>query len=412
MNKRKISATFVILIIFLGLIVAPFALADDSQCNLGEVYVNGAGCQVPDIKVTKTVKTMEGVVISSAVGGTLEAIRIDNPFAAPGQPVLVELTLSNVGTQYPFNLIPLPPNQYAFVMTLDPVDKVLYKKEDGTYDRYDMNKIKWGSWFGSDWFAKGVYLLKKSLRDFKEVTSEDLCKYVEVGDLFPDFAKQRFVYDNYENEMEDRHGRISEKNFIDKIDDEDLEDFFPAVYEWECIRSVDRESFETEIQDEYCGSTITMGCMGEYMQDNIGKLKTSSFVILTDEVGEGTCEYDQGDGVTYCGVGQDGICPEGSESYCDGDSSYTYEFVMLVPADAPALSPQEFDILVNSGDILGDFKTNSATGEQYNFGFTQSATCPDDDYSGACHTLNVRVQAVNKSCNYHYQHTNNHCTLF
>lgn len=391
-KKNKISALLIVLLFVLSFI--PIVIAEP-ECSLGEVYVPGVGCKTPKIKMTQDIRAADGTAIASSVGGDLEAIRIDNPFAAPGQPVLVDLTISNIGAQYPFNIIPLPPNQYAFVVTIDPVDKILYKKEDGTYGRYDLNDVAWGSWFGSSWVSKGWYYLKKAIADFNVATSEDICKYVEVGDMFPDYAKKTFVWDNYRSEMLERHGRVTDNNFADKIDDSDIKEFFPAVFEWQCIRSVDRESFEQEVE-EYCGNTITLGCVGAYMKDHVGKLKTSSFVLLTDEVQEGKCEYDPDDGVTYCGVGSDGICPPGNTA-CQGESSYTYQFVLLVPADAPALSPQEFESLINDGTIQGDFKQSATTGETYQFGFTESATCPDDDFSGGCHTLNVRVQAVNKN---------------
>lgn len=392
--KNKTGLLLALILLFA---VIPQVSAAVSDCSLGEVYVAGEGCLKPEIQVTKKTYTESGTQIGSSVGGGLDPIRIDNPFVAPGQPVLVELTISNVGAQYPFNLIPLPPEQYGFVVTIDPVDEILYKTGDGTYERYNINDVKWGSWFGSDWASKSWYYLRKGIADFKEVTGDDLCKYVEVGSLFPDFAKKRFLFDSYRNEMEERHGSLTEDNYQDKITDKDIEDYFPAVYEWECIRSLDRESFENEVKKDYCGDTLTMGCMAEYMNDNIGKLKTSSFVMLTNQVPEGTCQYSDDDGITYCGVGRDGICPPGTEGTCQGQSEYTFEFVMLVPADAPALSPQEFERLVNNGNIQGDFITDPATGEQYNFGFTSSAVCPGDDYSAGCHTLNVRVQPTNKA---------------
>jgi len=406
-DKTLIQKAKFFLAIFAGLFIlcATFtgALAQ-SECDLGQVYVDGIGCKEPQISVTKTISS-EQKVFSSSLTGEISTIRIDNPYTAVGQPVLAKITVSNIGSEYPFNLIPLPANQYGLVLTLDPAEQLTYKDSEGIYRLAELNDYmdKW------DWIK---YQLVKAWGDYKAVTSSNICQYVEHTGMIPQSTQQKFVWAKYKDEMKTAHSGINDKNFMasgvlwwskdGKIDEADLKKYFPAMYEWECLRVTDRATFENEVQDSsYCGSgALDMGCISKYMKDNVGKLKTTSFVILSNDrsiVDEKECVYDDDSKLTYCGIGDDGICPPNSKSYCKGETSYTFEFIILTPADAPALSPSEFDKLINEDTIKQGTEASGSTGEVYQYGYTSSPSCPNDDYSSGCHILEVKVQAISET---------------
>ena len=72
--------------------------SEDNNCQIGEVYLQDRGCIKPQFNADFNVfPTPEGKISSSL--GEIQAIRINNPYAAGGQPVVVEFTLQNIGDQ-------------------------------------------------------------------------------------------------------------------------------------------------------------------------------------------------------------------------------------------------------------------------------------------------------------------------
>src|SRR3972149_11332854 len=69
----------------------------------------------PQIDVKQTITPLP----KDALGSAIQPLTIYNPYAAAGQPVVVEFTLTNIGKEYPYNQIPVPPDSYALVMSVD-----------------------------------------------------------------------------------------------------------------------------------------------------------------------------------------------------------------------------------------------------------------------------------------------------
>jgi len=125
-NKNRVFGSLSVLVLCFMFIFsfAPTVMAQDEMiengCQIGEVYLEGRGCIQPQFDVDFTVKPEPKGVISSSLGA-IQAIRINNPYAAGGQPVVIEFTLENIGDQlgYPFDKIDLPADVYALQLAVD-----------------------------------------------------------------------------------------------------------------------------------------------------------------------------------------------------------------------------------------------------------------------------------------------------
>ena len=114
--------------------------SEDNNCQIGEVYLQDRGCIKPQFNADFNVfPTPEGKISSSL--GEIQAIRINNPYAAGGQPVVVEFTLQNIGDQlgYPFDKIDLPADVYALQLAVDKDIQVVMA--DGRYDTNDVESL-------------------------------------------------------------------------------------------------------------------------------------------------------------------------------------------------------------------------------------------------------------------------------
>jgi len=437
MNKtKKISVMFFLIMLIFGV-----SLVSAEDCNLGETFLEGYGCVAPkfNVDVKSNLQGVTGISSSTLPGqNNIQLIEIESPYAAPGQAVLARITVENTGDTFPFNRISLPPDQYALVLSVDPPESITYRKKqsDGSLKYIDVDPAEFVS------KAESVMLfITRAFSDFTvdTDTATNLCKWVDHTEIIPKTSRQRFMWKYYNKEMKAKYGNsLTESSAIGtvetnlgirlpffgsagKITDTDIrcdnaEDTacFPQLYEWDCIKVTDKITFANDVQQEqYCGSsgTVNMGCIGEYIRDNIqsSPLKSTSFIVLTadenivaDEYPDqnsllknNECRYSKKDKITYCKVGNDGICPPGLGSACDGKSKYTFDFVMLVPADAPAIGAQDFKELQNSGYISG-LQIDKESGDPLNYGYTKSTFCEDEDYSSGCHVLEARVQAINK----------------
>lgn len=325
----------------------------ESQCNIGQVYLDGKGCITPKFTADYTVYPSPEGKLSSSLGD-VQVIRINNPYAAAGEPVVVDFTLQNIGDQmgYPFDQINLPPNVYALQLAVDKDIGVIMA--DGR--RVDV----WGTMTGTQ---KVSSLLCLGSKQFWEQVTKTLagrtCGYVEMTKCLPQ---------NVNDKLKDLNNGKAAK-----------------VYTWECIKIVDMPEFNDRIK-AYCGTNIDSACVSKLNQNLGNAVNDVVTVLLSDGVksnlAKGECErpnsgtfwksfggYLAGNvNVVQCSIGENGLKP--------GDSA-TFKFVALVPADTPTVSAQGISELT-------DIK--NADKELYG-GYTESASCIDSSNPKACHTV-------------------------
>ena len=334
--------------------------SEDNNCQIGEVYLQDRGCIKPQFNADFNVfPTPEGKISSSL--GDIQAIRINNPYAAGGQPVVVEFTLQNIGDQlgYPFDKIDLPADVYALQLAVDKDIQVVMA--DGR--RVDV----WGMMTG---YQKVIFLLGLSNGQFWEQVKKSLegrtCGYVEMSKYLPQNVRERLQDMNNGKEAN--------------------------VYSWQCIKIVDMPYFRTAIKS-YCGSEVDSGCISR-LNTELGNSVSDVVTVLLSSgeksgLTKGQCErpnsgtfwknlggYLAGNvNVVECAIGSSGLKP--------GDR-VTFSFVALVPSDAPSVSPQALSQLTEIKNLDGDLYG----------GYTESASCIDSSNPKACHTVYGAVYPV------------------
>ena len=334
--------------------------SEDNNCQIGEVYLQDRGCIKPQFNADFNVfPTPEGKISSSL--GEIQAIRINNPYAAGGQPVVVEFTLANIGDQlgYPFDKIDLPADVYALQLAVDKDIQVVMA--DGR--RVDV----WGMMTG---YQKVIFLLGLSNGQFWEQVKKSLegrtCGYVEMSKYLPQNVRERLQDMNNGKEAN--------------------------VYSWQCIKIVDMPYFRTAIKS-YCGSEVDSGCISR-LNTELGNSVSDVVTVLLSSgeksgLTKGQCErpnsgtfwknlggYLAGNvNVVECAIGSSGLKP--------GDR-VTFSFVALVPSDAPSVSPQALSQLTEIKNLDGDLYG----------GYTESASCIDSSNPKACHTVYGAVYPV------------------
>ncbi len=366
-GKRFLSLfTLVFTISVFLLSFVPFVSAVDDttpSCDLGQVYLSGKGCITPSISAKYNVFPQGDNVIASSLGD-IQPIKINNPYASAGQPVVVEFTLSNIGDQlgYPYDQIDLPADTYALQLAVDKDLGVVLA--DGT--RVDV----WGMMTGTQ---KVGFLLGISTGQFWEEVTKSLagrtCGYVEMTKYLPQ---------NVQDKIKDvNNGKVGK------------------VYTWECIKIVDMPLFTDKVKS-YCGTNINSACISKLNQ-NLGNSVNDVVTVLLSSgtksnLAKGECERpnsgtfwkDLGGwlagniNVVQCSIGEKGIKPS---------ESVTFRFVALVPSDTPVTSPEA---LKNLDDI------KKADGELFG-GYTESASCIDSANPTGCHTIYGAVYPASQS---------------
>jgi len=351
---------FTLLLSLLPIISSEEVVTSDAstQCQLGEVYLDGKGCITPGFSVdTKIYSAPKDGTIASSLG-QVQPIRVNNPYAVAGQPVIVEFTLENIGDQlgFPYDQITLPPDTYALQLGIDKDIRVVLP--DGRV--VDI----WGMMTG---IQKIGFLLKLStaeaVSEIKTQIKGGNCGYVEITKYLPN---------DIEDKLKDLNSGKATK-----------------VYSWECINLVDMPLYETEVKS-YCGNTIDNACITQ-LNTKVGNAVTDVVTVLLSSgsksgLEKGECERPNSGSfwkslggalankanVVECSIGTNGLAP---------GESVTFQFVALVPSDTPTISPQQLK-------ELDDLKTTD--GELYG-GYTQSASCIDSSNPTACHSVYAGV---------------------
>ena len=316
----------------------------------------------PQIDVQTNIYELPTDALSSAIA----PLSITNPYAAAGIPVVVDFTLSNIGQEYPFNQIPLPPDSYALIMTVDKDLGVVIcneKNADGSCrfaDTYDV-------WADMSGFEQVVYAMGMGVSQLVETVGGEVtgktCRYVDVYAALPVGVQERIKVFN--------DGKPPD-----------------AVYTWDCLDIVDEPFFNQQVRS-YCQNQITTACISELNRE-IGKQAVASTVpvLLSSHVPKGQCirpafEHAKagdliavfGDAITasdnlvVCGIGTNGLNP---------NESVTFRFIVLVPADAPVVPIEEIPNLT-----------------ELNEGVTMSPSCVGSDFPLNCHSIYAAVAPVN-----------------
>ena len=370
MNWKK---NILLLFVIFNLLITPFsAFALDERCDFpDEVFVEGAGCFSPKIKVdTKVYLEKEGSPIassSSILGGDqIDAIKITNPFAAQGQPVIVKFTLENIGDQfgYPYNQIDLPPDNYVLMLGVD--------KDIGIRDKENRLVDIWG--LMSTWERFAYIMVTSSVEFATMVRSElkgEVCGYVDLSkasQLGIKAVPQRIL-----DIVKERTG--SERIMV-----------------WSCLKITDKPFFATELK-AYCNKNIDSSCMSKISNDFGNSVSDTIQVLLSSsdegEILKGECvRPHSGKGlwgylkklalpmidwnIVKCSLGDDGLKP---------GEKVTFDFVVLVPRDAPVVNPRNIDEL----KFFGDRTEEEAV-------YTFDTVCRDDNPNvKACHSIYAGV---------------------
>lgn len=302
----------------------------------------------PQIQSSQSFFPLPRGILSSSI----EPLRVNDPFAAQGQPVIIEFTLSNIGDQYgyPFNTIALSPNSYGLVMMVD-----------NQYDRVLLpNGRTIDVWSRMNAWEQFAYALALSTDAFvSEVTGTVEgrgCKYVDVWTHMP-----KHIQDFITQENDGKKPR--------------------ALYMWDCIRITDEQLFNDKVM-RFCEGTIDQSCLAEINQRTY--VGSSLVVALTNTMPKGQCgrPSEKGfweklgaavldrTGYIECGIGENGIQPR---------ESVTFTFIGLVPQDAPVVPPKDFIEL-----------------SEINAGVTQSASCANSEFPEACHAIYAGVYPLAK----------------
>ena len=309
--------------------------------------------EMPQISVSQKVYPFPTELLSS-----IQPLKINDPYAAAGQPVIIEFTLSNIGHElgYPFNSIPLTPDNYTLVMMVDNSydgvilpDAVLPDGKKRKIDIWSMMTV--GEQFGYAWGTSA-----SSFGDFVSRQIEGRsCGYVNVWTLFPKHIQDYITTQN--------NGKRPK-----------------GLYIWDCIKIVEEDFFIRKI-NQVCQGTITTKCIS---QINEHSYVGSTAMVMLSSASRGHCSREADEGILQligsaitnklnivdCGIGENGLQPR---------ESVTLRFVGLIPADAPVLPPEDF------------LKETSITS-----GFTQSVSCLSSAYPEACHTIYAAVYPTAK----------------
>ena len=298
--------------------------------------------EFPVIDVSQKVYPYPSALLSS-----IEPLKINDPYAAAGQPVIIEFTLTNIGDElgYPFNSIPLTPDNYTLVMMVD-------NEYDGVILPNGKKIDIWSQMTAGEQFG---YALGTSTSAFGDFVARQLegrsCGYVNIWTLFP-------------------------KHIQDYITKENDGQRPKALYMWDCIKIVEEDYFIKRI-NQTCQGTITTKCITEINEKTyVGS--TAMVVLSSGKRGHCIRRSDSGGilerlgaaitsrmNIVDCGIGENGLQPR---------ESVTLRFVGLIPSDAPVLPPEDF---------LRETSIDS--------GYTKSASCLNSEFPEACHTIYAGV---------------------
>jgi len=290
------------------------------------------------LSVKRQVTPLESANLPSS---TVNPIRIDDPFASAGTPVLVEYTLANVGSEFPFNQIALPPDSFALVISVD--KEVGFRTSDGAeIDIFDkMSGLQKFMFLTGLGFEIGVTQLYDTFEG-------QTCRYVNVYDNLPQSVKDEITIRN---------------------------DGAPAeVLMWDCLKVMDEEKFEERVDEQCEDQGYSTACLAAINKRATNSITNTVVAALSSDVDQGTCEQVRGatpvsylsQNVVKCGIGENGLLP-GKE--------VTFRFVIVVPSDTPVLSDED---LARSGEI-----------EQESFTF--QASCLKSQFPKNCHTIYAGV---------------------
>lgn len=336
MNKQ-IAIVFVAIVLLFST-VPSFAQSVDadlfkSERNYGEF---------PQIKITKRNYDLPTELLSS-----IQPIRVNDPYATAGQPVILEFTLENIGDElgFPFNQIPLSPDNYSLVLMMDnQYDKIILPNGK-SFDMWE----RFSAW------EKFSFAIATSVDSFGASVSQQLegrsCGYVDIWTNIPAHVQEEITLAN--------NGQRP-----------------TGLLNWSCIKIIDEPYFNTKV-NAVCGGVQDAACLAKINEQTY--VGDSIIVRLVSDVPRNTCERvaDRGIGellsgaitsrmnLVECGLGSDGLKP-GQQA--------TWTFVGLVPSDTPVLSPADF---INVTEI--------------NEGVTQSASCLGTDFPENCHTVYAGV---------------------
>ncbi|MFW9872650.1 MAG: hypothetical protein ACFFG0_06065 [Candidatus Thorarchaeota archaeon] len=323
MKKKFISVLF--LLVILSNIVSAVKTFDDLTFEEKQSM----------LEVKQRVIPLKEIIPSS-----LSTLQINDPFASPGQPVVAEITLKNIGTEFPFNVIPLPPDAFVLLMGVD--REVNFRTTDGRY--IDV--------FGEDSTLKNKGILKfiyytgigleASVVAAKDTLTGRTCTFVDVYDNLPNSAKEY----------------VREKNNNARPQ---------AIYAWDCLKISDETKFNERIKERCKSEAYDSSCIAEINKRDSHAITNTVLVALSSDVTKGKCEAVRGTTVTSfiaknvvkCGIGSNGLEP--------GDS-VTLRFFISVPSDTP---------VIGSSDISREIEASSS----------YQSSCIDSQFPKSCHTL-------------------------
>ena len=367
---KKLISSLLVLFMFLASSISVQAVFDERCDDVNQFFVEGSGCVEPKFAFNTKVGAVDDVdegIASSILGGEqIDIIKITNPWAAQGQPVIVRFTLENIGDQfgYPWNTIELPPDNYVLMMGVD--------KDIGIRDSEGKFVDIWG--IMTVW-EKASFLIVTSMSQFTKIVNDKLkgqvCGYVDYSEI--SILGWKALTPRLLEIIKTRTG--SEKVLV-----------------WNCLKIVDKPFFAQEIKP-YCNNEIDSACMMKLREDFGNTVTDTIQVVLSstdnNEIPRGTCvRPHQGRGVwgylqrlslpavdwniVKCSIGDDGLKP---------GEKITFDFVVLVPKDAPVVNPREIETLQIT-------KVASETSEG---AYTFSATCRDDQNAQSCHAIYAGV---------------------
>ena len=156
-----------------------------------------------------------------------------------------------------------------------------------------------------------------------------------------------------------------------------------AVYSWECLKIVDLPFFAQELKS-YCRDKIDSQCLAEITRDFGEQISATSTVILSSYessgiptgecvrayeaagiIGKAVLKITNRKNIVMCSIGDKGLLP---------GEAVTFDFVAIVPADAPVIPPAEIDKIQGMKQ-----------------GYTQSVACEDSATGQSCHSIYAAV---------------------
>ena len=291
--------------------------------------------------VTQSVKPLKDSLNPFVASSTITPLTINDPFGAAGTPMLVEFELSNVGKEFPFNQISLPPDQFALVMAVD--KDIGFRTTDGrTIDVLSkMTGIQKFMFLTGLGFEAGVSTI------VQEGTGQQ-CQFINVYDNLPKSVQEK----------------VTEEN--DGVTPQ-------GVYSWDCLKLSTEPTFEERIQESCKEEAYSTKCLARINIRNANAVINTVVVSLVSDLPVGQCEQARGSTLTSfisknvikCGIGENGLQP---------GKSVKLRFVVTVPADTPVLSSENFR---TSSEVID--------------GFTSSASCLKSQFPKSCHSLYAAV---------------------